>query len=324
MARATALLVLALSPAALLAAPAAGERRDGVPLARIAPGQRATCERSALLRPACLRLVPRVGASGTTLYVEPHLDVFSLVRGADHPAHPELDRPPRMLHIVASTGDLDRLTSFRQIDGARGTALRNGLMHRDRSRPLLFGRVRWGPRSGAFYLMPSWPGGGMLGNHLVFEWREHERRYALSLHAWEPLTESAATLREMVASIPSLAEARRVARLSPVRRLALPRGETTARARIPAPPPSRHAYDVRVVAREGADLEIELRTPEGTRLHVLDTTHAPDCRVRMPYRICYLRFPRLDAERGGTWTIVATKRSLPPTNVRVDVMFEKR
>ena len=40
----------------------------------------------------------------------------------------------------------------------------------------------------------------MLGNHLIFRWRDAEAYHVLSLHAWEPLTESAAVLREIVAS----------------------------------------------------------------------------------------------------------------------------
>jgi hypothetical protein len=43
----------------------------------------------------------------------------------------------------------------------------------------------------------------MLGNHLVFRWREGRREYVVSLHAWEPLTEAAATLKAIVASTPA-------------------------------------------------------------------------------------------------------------------------
>ncbi|MGH7541785.1 MAG: hypothetical protein ACRELC_12370 [Gemmatimonadota bacterium] len=288
---------------------------------RIAAAHRATCERSGLLRPVCPRSVPRGSGYGASLYIEPDLDVFTLGRGADHPAHPELDRPPGFLHVVAVAGAIERLASFR--DPRTRRVLRDGFVREDRSRPFSFGRVRWGGRSGAFVLMPSWPGGGMLGNHLVFSWREQRRDYALSLHAWEPLTEAAAALRAMVESLPSLANARRIARLSPVRRIALARGQSTAQVRIPAPPPARHAYDVSVVARAGADLGIELRTPNGSRLHVFDSIGVSDCRVRAPYRLCYLRFARLP-EEGGTWRIVVRKRSLPPTTVRVDVLFEDR
>jgi hypothetical protein len=39
----------------------------------------------------------------------------------------------------------------------------------------------------------------MVGNHLVFRW-ETERRYVVLLHAWEPLTEAAATLKAIIAS----------------------------------------------------------------------------------------------------------------------------
>jgi hypothetical protein len=56
--------------------------------------------------------------------------------------------------------------------------------------------------SGDLILAPSYPRGGMLGNHLVFRWGS-KRRYVVSLHAWEPLLEAEATLRAIVASTPA-------------------------------------------------------------------------------------------------------------------------
>jgi hypothetical protein len=79
---------------------------------------------------------------------------------------------------------------------------RNGLMRLARARPISFGRVRWSGLSGDLFLAPSYPRGGMLGNHLVFRWGS-ERRYVVSLHAWEPLLEAEATLRAIVGSTPA-------------------------------------------------------------------------------------------------------------------------
>jgi hypothetical protein len=310
-----------VASAFVLAVPVAGASPSdttAVPLERIAPGQLAECERSGRLRPVCPRLLPKVRGSGASLYLEPDLDVFTVMRGAEQPARPERNRPPRMLHVDVIAGDLERFTSFRETTKA---TLRDGLLRRDRTKPVDLGRLLWAGRAGRLYLAPSWPRGGMLGNHLVFAWAELGRRYALSLHAWEPLTESARTLRAIADSIPSPEQTRRLERLSPVRYLALARGETTGRSPIPAQP-FRPAYDVGVVVRHRADVELELRTPDGSLLNVTSTQSAA-CRVRMPYRLCYLRFARL-REPGGTWTIVARKRSRPPTTVRVDVLFESR
>jgi hypothetical protein len=291
------------------------------PLTQISARNLAHCERSALLRPVCPRLIPRVPGYHANLYVEPHLDVFNLEHGAEYPRHPELNRPPRMLHVVAVAGGVERLTSFRAPHGARGTLVRDGLMRRDRARPIAFGRVRWGGRAGAFYLMPSWPRGGMLGNHLVFSWQEERRSYALSLHAWEPLTESAQTLRALVESLAGVDEARRVIRLSPVRRIALPRGAATVRERIEAPL-GRFGIDVHTIARDGADLRISFETADGDRLPVLES-RSPACRIRRPYELCYVRLPARGI-RARQWSVVVEKRSPAPANVRVDVMFHER
>jgi hypothetical protein len=78
--------------------------------------------------------------------------------------------------------------------------LRAGLMRRTRERSLFFGRVRWNGLAGDLLLAPGYPLGGMLGNHLIFDFRRAGDRYAVTLHAWEPLPDAAATLRAIVAS----------------------------------------------------------------------------------------------------------------------------
>ena len=55
---------------------------------------------------------------------------------------------------------------------------------------------------GILYLAPPYLHGGQLGDHLVFQWGRGNRMYVVSLHAWAPLGETAATLRAMVATLP--------------------------------------------------------------------------------------------------------------------------
>jgi hypothetical protein len=179
-----------------------------VPLVPLAPKRVAYCERSALLRVACPRLVPRVrGAYVSHLAVDPagwryRFDLFNLERGGEYPGQPELNRPPRMAHLVIAGGEVERSAPVFDLVHARRVRLRYGLMRSRRDRTLSFGRVRWKGLTGDLFLAPSYPRGGMLGNHLVFRWSA-ERRYVVSLHAWEPLTEAAATLRAIVASTPA-------------------------------------------------------------------------------------------------------------------------
>jgi hypothetical protein len=297
-----------------------------VPLVRLSETKLEHCERSGLLRPVCPRVAPKVGANYlSNLSVEltgrSALDVFNLERGGEYPRSPERNRPPRMAHVVAVVGSVDRLASFQEPQGATGERLRDGLMRRSRTAAVSFGRVGWAGRVGALYLMPPFPHGGMLGNHLVFSWRQGEQAYALSLHAWEPLTESVATLRTMLERLPTPVQTDRLMRLSPVRRVTMPRGLATMRATISAPSPQRHAFDVFVVASARADVGIRIETPSGHKLRILDSTRGRDCHQRPPLRTCYLRFPRLEGPRSGVWTIVMTKRSIAAARVRVDVSF---
>jgi hypothetical protein len=73
-------------------------------------------------------------------------------------------------------------------------------MTKRREHLLRFGVRRWGGRTGWLELAPSYLRGGMLGNHLIFRWGPRGDERIVSLHAWEPLTESADTLRRIVES----------------------------------------------------------------------------------------------------------------------------
>lgn len=161
------------------------------------------CRKSRLTRPTCPTFVPAVRAAYVAhLAAElarPHpLAVFNLEQGGEHPNEPARNRPPRMAHVLTAGGEVWRAAPVWTI-GTRALAMRDGLVRRTRSRTYSFGRVTWAKRTGRLYLASSYPRGGMLGNHLIFRWR-NAGTYVVSLHAWEPLTETAATLRAMVAS----------------------------------------------------------------------------------------------------------------------------
>ena len=286
------------------------------------------CERSGLLRPICPRLVPEVPGYRINLSVEqarPNvLDVFTLEYGGEYPQNPARNRPPGMAHIVAVVGNLERLAPFREPVGRSRVALRDGLLRQERASPVSFGRAHWAGRLGRFYLMPSWPRGGMLGNHLVFSWREHLRRYALSLHGWEPLTESAVTLRKMVEALPDVGEAGRLARLSPVRWLPMSRGPTTARGTIAGPSTRRYSFDVSVFSRRRDDIEIRIGAPGGSVIRIFAMAHSSACFSRPPFRYCFARAINVAPPARGVWTIVAVKRSQADALVRVDVRFQTR
>ncbi len=308
----------------------AGRSQQAPLLEPIAAKRLAHCERSALLRPVCPRSVPRVRFYLSHLSVElrglggPVLDVFGMESGGEYPGRPRRNRPPRMAHVVAAVGDVAGLSPQAVPRGDRPERLRDGVMRRTRKEALSFGRVRWAGRDGVLSLAPSFPTGGFLGNHLNFVWREHGMQHTLSLHAWEPLTEAAATLRTMVERLPTFAHADRLRRLSPTRTVRLPAGPAMRRAKITTPP-GRNAFHAYVVAPGRADVGVRILSASGRLLQLVDsTTRFGRCGVRPPLRLCYVRIAKAAAPPGGRWTLLVTKRSERSAVVRVDFGFATR
>jgi hypothetical protein len=163
---------------------------DTVELVPMPRDARRTCRSSARVRPVCPRLVPEAPYEEfPEVYVAELLraardfpEAFNLSWGAENPARPERNRPPRLSHVVVVAG-----SPGRTLQGVDARVLR---------------RVTWDGRRGTLLLAASFPRGGLHGDHLVFRWRQGEREYAASLHAWKPRAESVETLEAIVASIP--------------------------------------------------------------------------------------------------------------------------
>jgi hypothetical protein len=164
------------------------------------------CRAVPILRPACPPKVPaapydprseiydaRVFATGRG-----NARTFNFQWGGETPGHPERNRPPRMVHVVLVGGEFE---SEFPVDGRAAPA--DGLMRTNRRTGIDLGAVGWNGRDGRLVLAPPYPRGGINGNHLLFRWSEGGADYQLGLHAWEPFTETVATLRAMVESLPS-------------------------------------------------------------------------------------------------------------------------
>ncbi|HEY4461721.1 MAG TPA: hypothetical protein VGN41_03565 [Streptosporangiaceae bacterium] len=105
--------------------------------------------------------------------------------------------------------------------------------------------------------------------------------------------------------------------------LALPAGPSSAQYRITAPSPARYGFDVTVTAPASADVSVNARTWYGATLGILASTRdlGGSCSRQSALDVCFERFPLLPAQRAGTWTIVAAKRSRPAAAVRVTITF---
>jgi hypothetical protein len=170
-----------------------------IELMQTPPAVLARCRSDRLLRPACPGRIPRV--PGWETYPRRDLQgVFGIQRGGEIPGRPELMRPPSILHIEVAVRP-DRWVPFRW-PGTRAVAPADGLVHTERKQPVFLGRVTWGGRRGSVALAPGFPTGGSQGNHVMFRWRQGRDEYVVGLHAWEPFSESYATLRRVVAGLP--------------------------------------------------------------------------------------------------------------------------
>jgi hypothetical protein len=106
--------------------------------------------------------------------------------------------------------------------------------------------------------------------------------------------------------------------------LLLPRGRSTAQFVITALPPPTHIWTVLISASASADFEVHIRTWYGTWLGVLPTTHNHEwCRNAGTEVRCALTFPELEAQRAGSWTVIARKRSYPAARVHIRVTFSR-
>jgi hypothetical protein len=93
---------------------------------------------------------------------------------------------------------------------------------------------------------------------------------------------------------------------------------------ITALSPPTHTYNVKIVAPARAAVAVRIHTWYGVDLGVIDSTNGkPWCAVRGKRSVCVLPFPLLEAQRAGPWTVIATKRSRAPANVRIAVTFSQ-
>jgi hypothetical protein len=180
-------------------------RTSGIALVRMPARALARCRGGSLVALACPTLVPSSRWRDRAEWSNergrlPFRGVFELGAGAEHPGQPEQDRPPRLVHLVV-LGGREATRGFRWPRPATAVVLRDRLYGRERHRALSFGTRTWAGRHGELVLAPAFPEGGIVGNHLIFRWREGGAYYAVSLHGWEPFTETVGVLRAVVESI---------------------------------------------------------------------------------------------------------------------------
>jgi hypothetical protein len=158
------------------------------------------CLKGESLRPACPLEVPWIEAGTFHRSTAPKEDwpIFSAEWGAPTAKLSARNAPPRFAHLVVHA---PRRGAF-PFKMPSEIAPESSGPEDQRRNPLLLDTPTWDGRDGMLVLAPSFPFGGIDGDHLIFQWHESGGNYAVSLHAWRPLAEPIATLRAIVASIP--------------------------------------------------------------------------------------------------------------------------
>ena len=125
-------------------------------------------------------------------------DVFFAEWSAPRPGITAKNAPPDFAHVAVYVGDYEKFVGY----AWPGERLKGEVPDGQRRKALLIDSVTWNGRKGEVVLAPSYPFGGMDGDHVVFRWAEGKTDYAVSLHAWDPVDETVAALQAMVESLP--------------------------------------------------------------------------------------------------------------------------
>jgi hypothetical protein len=174
---------------------------------RTAPYILGYCKQSRILLRACPHLLPRmaqpsphwdanlclVGRAGCRGLTWDDLSLVDAGYGA---------RPPVWSHVLVWAGNLEHAFGFRFPRSRMPRTKIDGLFAASRTRPIYVDTRTWGGREGILVLAPAFPVGGEQGDHLIFRWHGGTTDFAVSLHGWEPFSQTLAALRRMVLSIP--------------------------------------------------------------------------------------------------------------------------
>ncbi len=182
--------------------PEAGSPPDPIDLMPLAQPHVTKCTRFPRLEPVCPRSVPVTDAAlrARAFRSGPDHFVFYSEWGGPYPGITHKNAPPRFAHLVVHAGNLEQAFPFEWPTELEAVS---GRIPPKRSQPMLLDEVIWSGRQGEVVLAPSFPAGGIDGDHVIFRWTDERGEYAISLHAWSPLDHTIHTLEALVTSIPA-------------------------------------------------------------------------------------------------------------------------
>jgi hypothetical protein len=132
--------------------------------------------------------------------------VFFAEWSGPYPGLTARNAPSRFVHINVIASPLDHPLAFEWPTEPTTDWDALEAVPRKREEALLVGARTWAGRDGEVALAPSFPDGGIEGDHLIFRWVEADTAYSISLHAWKPLSESVDNLKAVIESVSSSTE----------------------------------------------------------------------------------------------------------------------
>jgi hypothetical protein len=209
-------------PLAHAPSPASPDLSQPGPVLSLAPPPEeviAACKRVKAVVNACPGRIPLSGSAEFRFqgFSSGPYATFTAEAGSGPYEDPEKNSPPGFVHFAAQGGDLSdafetfsysTAKSFEPEDGLMLSEerLRQARLGRAGKTPqgLFLGTVMWNDLTGELVLVPSFIFVDSIhADHAIFVWQARGHDYALSVHAWEPFTESVATLEAMVLSLPN-------------------------------------------------------------------------------------------------------------------------
>jgi hypothetical protein len=152
-------------------------------------------------RTVCPRELPIVDGSYSvrTFFQSSDYKLVDISYGGPYPRLSPKNAPPRFLHVVIKSGDLERAFPF---VFPPTPANPTELPKHYRKRAFAIGTFSWGSKIGSVVLAPPYPVGGLDGGHLIFRWTGDQGDDAISMHAWSPLSAAMSVLQAIVMSVP--------------------------------------------------------------------------------------------------------------------------
>jgi hypothetical protein len=124
--------------------------------------------------------------------------IFFVEWSGPYPGLSPRNAPPRFAHLNVIASPVEHPLAFKWPTRATITLEDLDSAPKKRDGPLLLGAYTWADKRGEVALAPSFPVGGIEGDHLIFRWIEADTAYSISLHAWKPAVESFDALRAVV------------------------------------------------------------------------------------------------------------------------------